>query len=135
MSRHLAPLALALLLASTSTACGQKDDKPVDAAKAKKDQETATKNEPAPPATSVEPVSDEAIEAPEDRSCDPKAEGACLEGESCVGGQGCEAVWQCDDKITCKKGMREYCGCDGKTFESEFGNCPTQKYQYAGPCK
>jgi hypothetical protein len=81
------------------------------------------------------PVSDEAIEPPEDRSCDPKDKGACLEGETCVGSQGCEAVWECDDEVTCKKGAREYCGCDGKTFEAEYGNCPTQKYQYAGPCK
>jgi hypothetical protein len=135
MPRRLAPLALALLLASL--ACSGKDDKPVDEAKAKKDQEAAKKaDEVTPPATGQPvPTSDESVEVPEDRSCDPKDKGACLEGETCVGTQGCEAVWECDAKITCKKGMREYCGCDGKTFESEFGNCPTQKYQYAGPCK
>ncbi|EDM80809.1 hypothetical protein PPSIR1_13038 [Plesiocystis pacifica SIR-1] len=71
----------------------------------------------------------------EDLSCDPAEKGACLEGETCVGGQGCEAVWECDAKIDCKKGVREYCGCDGRTFEAVYGNCPAQKYQYPGPCK
>lgn len=139
MPRRFVPLALALLIASMSTACGEKD-KPVDEAKAKKDEAAAKKgdNKAAPPATTGQPpvpTSDESIEVPEDRSCDPKEKGACLEGETCVGKQGCEAVWECDEAITCKKGTREYCGCDGKTFESEYGNCPAQKYQYAGPCK
>jgi hypothetical protein len=138
MPRRLAPLALVLLFASTSIACSGKDEEKVDPAKAKKDQEAKdAKKDDAAVATTEPPVpvSDEAIEPPEDRSCDPKDKGACLEGETCVGSQGCEAVWECDDEVTCKKGAREYCGCDGKTFEAEYGNCPTQKYQYAGPCK
>jgi hypothetical protein len=144
MLRRLAPIALALSLASTLTACGKKaDEAPADAAKAKKDEAAKQADAPAPTTAAPAPASDEADDvvldggpAPEeDRSCDPKEKGACLEGETCVGGQGCEAVWECDTKITCKKGTREYCGCDGKTFESDFGNCPGQKYQYPGPCK
>jgi hypothetical protein len=71
----------------------------------------------------------------EDLSCDPLDRGGCLEGEQCLGGQGCKAVWTCDADIVCKKGVKEYCGCDGRTFEAVFGNCPWQKYQYEGPCK
>jgi|SRR5690606_618046 len=71
----------------------------------------------------------------EDLTCDPLDRAACLEGEQCIGGQGCDAVWTCDADIVCKKGVKEYCGCDGRTFEAVFGNCPWQKYQYAGPCK
>lgn len=143
MLRRFAPIALVLSLASTLVACGKKDDAaPVDDAKAKKDEAAKQAEVAAPPATTAAPApsSDEADDVvldggAEDRSCDPKERGACLEGETCVGGQGCEAVWECDTKITCKKGVREYCGCDGKTFESDFGNCPGQKYQYPGPCK
>lgn len=142
MPRRFVPLALALLLASLSTACGDKaEDKPVDAAKAKKDEaakqaEGVEAADDAPkPTTAAAPPTPAGDEGPEDRSCDPKEKGACLEGETCIGGQGCEAVWECDAALTCKKGVREYCGCDGKTFESEYGNCPTQKYQYPGPCK
>lgn len=71
----------------------------------------------------------------EDLTCDPQVEGDCLAGEQCIGAQGCDAVWTCDADIVCKKDVREYCGCDGRTFETVFGNCPWQKYQYPGPCK
>lgn len=71
----------------------------------------------------------------EDLSCDPTERGACLEGEQCIGGQGCNAEWTCDATIVCKKGVKEYCGCDGRTFEAVYGNCPWKKYQYEGPCK
>ena len=71
----------------------------------------------------------------EDLTCDPEDKGDCLEGEQCIGGQGCDEVWTCDADIVCKKGVKEYCGCDGRTFEAVFGNCPWKKYQYEGPCK
>ncbi|PRQ04699.1 hypothetical protein ENSA5_05480 [Enhygromyxa salina] len=71
----------------------------------------------------------------EDLSCDPTDKGGCLEGEQCIGGSGCDADWQCDATIVCKKGVREYCGCDGRTFEAVYGNCPWQRYEYEGPCK
>jgi hypothetical protein len=71
----------------------------------------------------------------EDLTCDPLDRGACLEGEQCLGGQGCDAVWSCDAEVVCKKGVKEYCGCDGRTFEAVYGNCPWKKYQYEGPCK
>jgi hypothetical protein len=70
-----------------------------------------------------------------DLTCDPEDSGACLEGEQCIGGQGCDAVWTCDADIVCVKGVTEYCGCDGRTFEAVYGNCPWTKYQYPGPCK
>ena len=133
-------LAVSLLLVA---GCGKKPDEAAkDDAKAAKDEaakraaleEVST----APPANPVVPeLADEVVmdEGAEDRSGDPKERGACLEGETCIGSQGCEAVWECDTKVVCKKGVREYCGCDGKTFETAFGNCPTAKYQYPGPCK
>ena len=71
----------------------------------------------------------------EDLTCDPADKGDCLEGEQCIGAQGCDAVWTCDAAIVCHKGVKEYCGCDGRTFEAVYGNCPWQKYQYPGPCK
>lgn len=71
----------------------------------------------------------------EDLTCDPLEDGACLEGEQCIGAQGCGKVWKCDADIVCKKGVREYCGCDGRTFEAVYGNCPWKKYKYPGPCK
>ncbi|GEM_PF-3268353 len=71
----------------------------------------------------------------EDMTCDPGEAGGCLEGETCIGSQGCEETWECDAEITCKKGVREYCGCDGRTFEAVHGNCPWKKYAYPGPCK
>ncbi|MCA9686300.1 MAG: hypothetical protein KC457_29305, partial [Myxococcales bacterium] len=71
----------------------------------------------------------------EDLSCDPMEKGSCLEGETCIGAQGCETTWECDASLVCKKGVREYCGCDGRTFEAVYGNCPWKKYQYPGPCK
>ena len=71
----------------------------------------------------------------EDLSCDPTEKGSCLEGETCIGAQGCETTWECDASLVCKKGVREYCGCDGRTFEAVYGNCPWKKYQYPGPCK
>jgi hypothetical protein len=71
----------------------------------------------------------------EDLTCDPLEAGDCLQGEQCIGPQGCDAVWTCDATIICKKDVREYCGCDGRTFETVMGNCPWQKYQYPGPCK
>jgi hypothetical protein len=71
----------------------------------------------------------------EDLTCDPLDTAGCLEGEQCIGGQGCDVEWSCDADIVCTKGVKEYCGCDGRTFEAVYGNCPWQKYQYPGPCK
>lgn len=71
----------------------------------------------------------------EDLTCDPLDKAGCLEGEQCIGGQGCDVEWSCDADIVCTKGVKEYCGCDGRTFEAVYGNCPWQKYQYPGPCK
>ncbi len=103
---------------------------------AKKDDKAPPTKQP-PESAPAEGVADGAGEGggEEDKSCDPTEKGECLEGETCVGKQGCDAVWECDAKVVCKKDIREYCGCDGKTFEAEYGNCPGKKYQYPGPCK
>ncbi|MFV8755859.1 hypothetical protein ACNOYE_35350 [Nannocystaceae bacterium ST9] len=119
--------------------CGKKADE--GQAKAKPDAgkpDAVGKDEKAgpPPVPAADGgVADGQGEAGEDKSCDPSEKGECLEGETCIGKQGCDATWECDAAISCKKGTREYCGCDGKTFEAPFGNCPSAKYKYAGPCK
>jgi hypothetical protein len=65
-------------------------------------------------------------------SCDAAAEcesGVC-EGEGCGPGQG-----KCAEKNRkCTLDLRQYCGCDGKTF-SGGGNCPKARFAKAGPCE
>jgi len=159
-----APLSLVLSLLLFAPACKKKDSEVTDEAKpdeagaksaaaAPSDAPATPPTEPStPPTTEPDEVAADGSAgsgggsviggsggAPalprEDLTCDPTEAGDCLQGEQCIGPQGCDAVWTCDADIVCKKDVREYCGCDGRTFETVTGNCPWQKYQYPGPCK
>jgi hypothetical protein len=155
-----ASLGCALFMLLLAPAC-RKETEEVDERRAKKENQTTAQPQktdqvqPTPTPTTPEPTpstdsgatkadsggagsggSGGGAPAPrEDLTCDPSEKGGCLEGEQCIGGQGCDAVWTCDAQIVCKKGVQEYCGCDGRTFEAVFGNCPWKKYEYPGPCK
>lgn len=64
---------------------------------------------------------------------------ACLVSADCASGicegPGCtEQPGTCAPRQrACTKDLREYCGCDGKTFQSS-GSCPGSRYQSPGAC-
>lgn len=59
---------------------------------------------------------------------DDCASGVC-EGLGCEEGQGvCAPATR-----GCTKDLRQYCGCDGITFQSS-GSCPGQRYAATGAC-
>jgi len=56
------------------------------------------------------------------------ASGVC-EGQGCAAGQG-----RCAPKQrACTKDLRQYCGCDRKTFKGS-GSCPGARYEFVGAC-
>lgn len=57
----------------------------------------------------------------------------CPSGQVCAGGAGCEAKWTCQAPRPCTKDLREFCGCDGKTFRGS-STCPGKKYKKTGAC-
>ncbi len=64
-------------------------------------------------------------------ACDTSVEcgsGVC-EGEGCGPGQGKCA----DPDRKCTMDLRQYCGCEGKTFNGG-GNCPKGRFSKRGPC-
>ena len=57
------------------------------------------------------------------------ASGVC-EGPGCDEGDG-----RCAPKDrACTKDLRQYCGCDGKTFGAS-GSCPGARYEFVGSCE
>jgi len=91
---------------------------------------SATPATSAAPATSATPTSGTKKDA--GASCNAAADcasGVC-EGEGCGAGEGkCAA-----EERRCTMDLRQYCGCDGKTF-SGGGNCPRNRYAKKGPCE
>jgi hypothetical protein len=60
---------------------------------------------------------------------DDCASGVC-EGPGCDEGDG-----RCAPKDrACTKDLRQYCGCDGKTFGAS-GSCPGARYEFVGSCE
>lgn len=64
----------------------------------------------------------------------------CLAGAECSSGicegQGCgdDAPGRCAPRARgCTRDLREYCGCDGKTFRAS-GSCPLRRYSARGTC-
>ncbi|MGI5863172.1 MAG: hypothetical protein ACOX6T_14075 [Myxococcales bacterium] len=57
----------------------------------------------------------------------------CPERTVCQGGEGCEAVWTCEDAARCTRDLVPFCGCDGKTFHAS-STCPARKFSRRGPC-
>ncbi len=62
--------------------------------------------------------------------------GSCLEG-TCQGtceGTTCGGEWICNtEQGACTSDLRQYCGCDGKTFE-DSSSCPSKAYEKRGAC-
>lgn len=69
----------------------------------------------------------------------PKPDGsACNDGSECESGvcegEACDAPGVCKPaQRPCTKDLREYCGCDGKTFQGS-GSCPGSRFSKRGPC-
>ncbi|MGE0545749.1 MAG: hypothetical protein AB7O24_28420 [Kofleriaceae bacterium] len=66
---------------------------------------------------------------------------ACMVGTECASGvcegEGCGEAQpgKCmPADRACTKDLREYCGCDGKTFRSS-GSCPGQRFRARADCK
>jgi hypothetical protein len=65
---------------------------------------------------------------------------ACLKNDDCASGvcegQGCDDAHPgvCAAKTrACTRDLRQYCGCDGKTFATS-GSCPGRRYAAKGAC-
>jgi hypothetical protein len=69
----------------------------------------------------------------------PKPDGTpCDVGSECESGvcegEGCDAPGVCKPaQRPCTKDLREYCGCDGKTFRGS-GSCPGSRFSKRGAC-
>jgi hypothetical protein len=81
---------------------------------------------PAPP-----PDSGQLQPGDQARRCATRAD--CGEHESCVGEQGCDAVWTCQPERTCTMDLVPFCGCNGETFRAS-STCPSQAYVRRGSC-
>lgn len=65
---------------------------------------------------------------------------SCLAASECASGV-CEGEGCADDRPgtctdaerMCTRDLRQYCGCDGKSFGSS-GSCPGQRYAHKDPC-
>lgn len=83
------------------------------------------------PATGFEPPPGDHVKAAAGAACgdgDECASGIC-EGEGCGDQRGVCA----DVSRACTKDLREYCGCDGKTFGAS-GSCPGRRFAATGAC-
>lgn len=87
---------------------------------------------PTPVPPSPPPGSGYQSGAPVGAPCDTATDcgsGLC-EGEGCGAAQGRCA----DPQRACTKDLRQYCGCDGQTFQAS-GSCPGARYERAGACE
>ncbi len=66
--------------------------------------------------------------------------GRCTTATDCVSGmcegEGCgaESGTCVSAQRACTKDLREYCGCEGVTFQAS-GSCPSQRFAHTGACK
>lgn len=69
----------------------------------------------------------------------PKPDGSpCEQASECESGvcegEGCDVPGVCVAKSRpCTKDLRQYCGCDGKTFQGS-GSCPGARFSKRAPC-
>ncbi len=71
------------------------------------------------------------IQAAKPATCETSSD--CPDSTVCLGAEGCEAVWTCEDATRCTRDLVPYCGCDGKTFHAS-STCPARKFSRRGPC-
>ena len=81
---------------------------------------------------------------PDDQPPTPKREAkpagaACSTAAECESGicegEGCgDSAGTCASASrACTRDLRQYCGCDGQTFQAS-GSCPGQRFSKPGPC-
>lgn len=76
----------------------------------------------------------DSMDASSPRVCRSNAD--CAEGQMCMGTAGCDTVWMCQDFVgDCTPDRQQYCGCDGRTFESGGLPCVGRQYAHEGPCE
>lgn len=84
------------------------------------------------PRVTIKQASSAAPQASDGAPCSIAADcasGVC-EGQGCAPGQG-----RCSAKNRiCTRDLRQYCGCDGTTFNAS-GSCPGRRYRQRGPCQ
>ena len=104
-----------------------------------KDPGAVQDEKPLQPAPSPKPARPEAGSAAGDRKGEPDGS-PCLVGPECASGV-CEGEGCSEDRPgtcaprsrACTKDLRQYCGCDGKSFGAS-GTCPGRRFAARAPC-
>lgn len=107
---------------------------------------TTTPVEPAPVRPTPTPVVEADPVEPPPAQAAPEPPAKLADGESCTSSDACasgtcEGLGCTDDKPgrcapaqrACTRDLRQYCGCDGKTFQAS-GSCPGRRYEAKAAC-